>query len=328
MICKPDIKLLLLPACIAGLTLLASCSHNDIQQPAAIDQPQLAAPTPDELSNATYLGIMDKPITLTDGEWQGPPFVAGGAARPRVGLVKELLIAGDLDSDGNNETVVLLWSSSAGSGTFDYLAVVARAPDGGVSNTATTALGDRVAVRAAAIAKGVLTVEAVVAGPDDAACCPGTKVRNRYQLRDAKLLLIDSEDQGRLSFADLGGTTWLLESFSRDARVPAGIDVTLTTADTGIAGSSGCNRYSGTVTPGDRPGDRPGSFTLDPAMLSTLMACPPAAEDVEQRYLQQLQGATGFAFSAGRLLISWQVEQEDHKLSGTMIYVRADTPAE
>ena len=39
------------------------------------------------LENATYTGIEDEPVTLLSGQWEGTPYVEGGASRPRVGLL-------------------------------------------------------------------------------------------------------------------------------------------------------------------------------------------------------------------------------------------------
>ncbi len=77
----------------------------------------VTAPTLDELSSATYEGLFDYPVTLTDGRYEGEPFVEGGASAPAAGLVEDFLLTCDLDGDGREEAVVLLWESSGGSGT-------------------------------------------------------------------------------------------------------------------------------------------------------------------------------------------------------------------
>ena len=43
--------------------------------------PPGAAPTLEQLANMTYKGIYEHAITLTNGRWEGKPFVAG---RPAV----------------------------------------------------------------------------------------------------------------------------------------------------------------------------------------------------------------------------------------------------
>ncbi|MDX2437573.1 MAG: hypothetical protein QNL88_11050, partial [Acidobacteriota bacterium] len=82
-----------------------------------------SAPNPEELANATYSGLFGDPVTLDDGRWQGAPYVEGGASRPSAGLVRNFVLSGDLNGDGRDEAVVLVWESSGGSGTREYLAI-------------------------------------------------------------------------------------------------------------------------------------------------------------------------------------------------------------
>ena len=126
----------------------------------------------------------------------------------------DFLLQGDLDGDGTDESVALLWTSTGGSGTFDYLAALDRAADGSVVNRATAALGDRVRLRGAGIEDGRIVLDLVQAGPDDAACCPGEKIRRTYQLEGESLAERGAEQQGRLSLADLAGE-WQLTYFAR-----------------------------------------------------------------------------------------------------------------
>lgn len=60
-------------------------------------------PTMTGLENATYTGIEDGPVTLSNGHWEGSPYTEGGASRPRVGLLQDILITGDLDADGTSD---------------------------------------------------------------------------------------------------------------------------------------------------------------------------------------------------------------------------------
>ena len=54
----------------------------------------------DRFANVAIHGIDDQVIQLTDGTWEGEPFVEGGASRPRVGLVDDFVLSGDIDHDG------------------------------------------------------------------------------------------------------------------------------------------------------------------------------------------------------------------------------------
>jgi len=261
------------------------------------------APTTSELANATFTGISDEPVTLVDGEWEGEPFMKGAAARPAVGLVQDFRLAGDLDGDGIEEAVALIWTSSGGSGTFTYLAAVARRGDR-VVHLASAELGDRVAVRAAEIAAGQIVIDTVEVGPEDAHCCPGQKMRRKWTLTEDGLAEVSTEDMGRTSLADLAGVEWVLTRFGRDEDAPAEPEITLTFEGDRIGGRSGCNRYDTTVVVGDMPG----KFTIA-AVAGTMMACPNEIAALERRYLDRLQAVTGYSFLAGDLTLTWDGDE-------------------
>lgn len=133
---------------------------------------------PPEIANATIHGTEYGPVTLHDGVWEGEPWVEGGSSRPRVGLASDFLRAGDLDGDGRNEHIVIVWQSSGGSGTFNYVALMDE-KNGAVMNTATTALGDRVKVLDGQVNPGRVELQVIEHDEDDPACCP-TRHATRY----------------------------------------------------------------------------------------------------------------------------------------------------
>lgn len=272
-------------------------------EPAA--PPAGGPPTVEELGSATYRGLEspDGDFTLVDGRWEGEPFDEGGASRPAVSLAPDFRILGDLDGDGSEEAAVVLAQSSGGSGTFNYLAVVDRAGDGNVVNVATVPLGDRVQIRHAGIDEGRLVVDGVRAGPKDAACCPGEMVRWTWILSDGGLEEVASEITGRLSLEVLAGSEWVLRKWSWDEPAPAEPEVVVSYLDGRLAGSSGCNRFSASVSTGASPGD----VSVGPAM-GTRMACPEPAASVESRFLAQLGGVTKYGFLLGRLALSYQID--------------------
>jgi uncharacterized membrane protein len=143
--------------------------------------------TAERLQQATYTGILDAPVTLVDGRYEGEPFVPGSAARPIVKLVPGIMATGDLDGDGTDEAVVVLAHSSGGSGVFMYLATV-RDNGGNAENIATTRLGDRVKVIAVEIHEGTIVAELVQHGPNDAMCCPTSKARRGWLLQGRELV--------------------------------------------------------------------------------------------------------------------------------------------
>jgi len=86
------------------------------------------------------------------------------------------------------------------------------------------------------------------------------------------------------------GVTWKLSSFlsgSTSTTVPAGVTVDARFADGKVAGSGGCNRYSG-------PAPVTGSTIKIGPLVSTQMACAGPASDVESAYLADLAKVTSF----------------------------------
>jgi heat shock protein HslJ len=293
------------------LWALAGCvSPPELESASA----SLPAPSWQEAANASYAGALGAPVVLVDGLWQGEPYAEGGASAPRAGLVRDFLLSGDLDGDGAEESAVLIWTSSGGSGTYDYLFVLDRDAAGAVSARAGAPLGDRVKLRAASIVDGRVVLETVQAGPSDAACCPGQKMRRAYALAGDVMTEFSTEDQGRLSLADVRGD-WALTHFAYEEKVPDGIAITLQVEDDRIAGAAGCNRYSGALKEGDAPGD----VTLEGPMAVTRMMCPPPLMEAEQRYLQALQGLVNYSFLAGKLALTWR----DGERMGALLFAPA-----
>jgi len=312
------------------LLILAGCGPQGVEQgqqtasnapgaeppaapPATGAVPIQPAPAWQDAANAAYPGVFEETIVLVNGTWEGEPYVAGGVSAPRAGLAEDFLLSGDLDGDNVDEAVVLLWSSGGGSGTFDYVAVLDRDVGGAVSVRAIAPLGDRIKVRSADIANGAVVFEVVQAGPDDAACCPGQKMRRTFVLEDETMTETSAEDQGRLSLADLAGT-WRLRRFAVDETVPPEVQITAQFENSNIAGSAACNRYMGSV----QEGDVPGSLSLSGPLAVTRKMCPPPLMDWERRYLAALEGLVQYSFVAGRLVLTWRKDDD----AGTLLFDR------
>jgi hypothetical protein len=148
-----------------------------------VDNPNL---TVEKLKNAEYQGIYQEPIQLTDGTYEGEPFVEGGASRPTVTFIEPYAL-GDLNGDGVDDAVVLLVESSGGSGSFVYLAAVLN-QEGKPGNVDTVLLGDRVQVQSLTIANGQINATMLTHGPDDPMCCPTQTVEQTYELQGNKLV--------------------------------------------------------------------------------------------------------------------------------------------
>ncbi len=273
---------------VAGATTPA-CNRGIVtEEPAALSL--------EELASATYTGIYDEAITLVGGRWQGEPFVHGGASRPRVGLVDAFSLTADLDGDDREETAVLLWESSGGSGTRLYLAVMGRG-HGNIVNLGTALVGDRVQVRSGVIRDGRIELDVVQTGPEDAMCCPSQLATRRWTLGEGGLVESETTITGTLSLESLGGPEWVLSEIGRGEPVPDPAEITILFHDDKVTGTGGCNRYFAAVT-----GDVPGELVFS-GMGATRMACPEFAMDLERRYLNILAGASSYSFLGGRLVL-------------------------
>jgi heat shock protein HslJ len=228
-------------------------------------------------------------------------------------LAPNFRLTGDLDGRDGEEAVVLLGGTAGGTGETLYLAVVARR-DGGVINLATTAIGDRVQVRAARIAERRIRLDVVQAGASDAMCCPGDLVARSWELRDGSLVEQAPMSGGRLSVAALAGSEWVLRYWSREERAAPAPEVTLTFDGERIAGVAACNRYFAPVKDGPTPGD----VTVG-AIGTTRMLCPDAQVDAaERRFTQQLAAVRKLSFMASHLVLTYQT----HGVVKSMLFER------
>jgi heat shock protein HslJ/membrane-bound inhibitor of C-type lysozyme len=267
----------------------------------------------EQLRNATYSGIYTESVTLTDGLYEGEPFVEGGVARPRVEFIDGSPVFGDLNGDGVDDAAVLLVESSGGSGVFTYVGAQLN-QDGEPVDAGTVWLGDRTQVATFAIANGEVVVDIVTQGPEDPQCCPTTKVHKTLAVQDGLLAEVGSEEMGNVSLTDLDGTNWTLTAFNFDQPVSSEVTITLSFASDQIHGNSGCNSYSGSVS------SEGGQALTVGQLVSTMMACPEPILDQEAAYLAALQGATQWSYYNGGLAITYQTEDGD---LGTLLFVSA-----
>lgn len=258
------------------------------------------APTMEQLNNLTYKGITEQPIRLKDGVCEGAPAAPGAPLQPRVLLLDGSRVTGDLDGDGIDDAAVLLAASSGGGGESLYLAVVRGAKnEEEIRNLATQLIGNRVRVRAFRIDQGKLVLDLVKAGAGDAACCPSLKVRTGFRLENEALVESGREEQGRLSIADLPGTTWSLIQLGSKQSLPSGVAVTIEFEGDQVSGSAGCNRYFAGIK-----GNGPYDISIG-SPGATRRACPEPVMAVETLYLNALQKVSQFEFRAGRLVLTY-----------------------
>jgi heat shock protein HslJ len=272
--------------CLAGCAVSAS----DIE---------LAPPALDEVRSTTIAGLFDEPVTLTDGRWEGEPYVAGGASRPTAGVAGDLLLTGDLTGDGNDESVAFLWSSAGGSGTRNFFAVFGR-ESGAVRNIATTLIGDRVQLRSGRIIDGRIELKVVQHGPDDPACCPGTNATRSWSFESGELREAPVQLGGRLAVADLDGYEWQLVGIDRRKAADVPGNVTLQVKGDQVVGQAPCNRYFAAIH------DRSAVGEIEIGQVASMrMACPDdQAMPNEQEFLSLLSAVHRFGFITAHLVLT------------------------
>ncbi len=94
---------------------------------------------------------------------------------------------GDLNGDSLPDAGVILVADTSGSGTFIYLAAMVYG-NGTLENSDTIYLGDRVVIDSIAIQDGMIHLQMITHGPQDAMCCPSVKTTQTYLLDNGHLV--------------------------------------------------------------------------------------------------------------------------------------------
>ena len=162
-------------------------------------------------------------------------------------------------------------------------------------------VGDRVQIRDARIELGRVFLDVLQVGPEDGMCCPTQLAIRKFALRGGELVETGTEIVGIASLATLEGREWVLRKLSSTEAAPAEPEVTLIIEGDRISGSSGCNRYSGTIEKGETA-----TGLASGPLATTRMACPPEVMKLEERVIAALQGARSWGFQFGHLVISYQ----------------------
>ena len=170
---------------------------------------------------------------------------------------------------------------------------------GDVVNIGTAPLGDRVQIRDSRIDNGIISIDVVQSGPDDAACCPTEKATRVLQLDGGGLVELEEQVTGEVSVSDLEGVEWVLRQFGSGNDTPDEPEITLVLDDGRVGGHSGCNRYMGHVNTKDGGG----VMGFGP-LAGTMMACSQDLMKLERRYLKALADVRQFSFLVGKLALT------------------------
>jgi heat shock protein HslJ len=293
--------------------LAATACGERAPAPPAEPGPAAVPVTLEIARNLTYGGVMDTSFTLADGKYERRPTEASPGDMAFVQLADRLYAIHDFTGDGVADGAFLLVANGGGSGVFTYLVGVSGR--GGTPKSIYTALlGDRSQVRSLSASDSGVTVEYVVAGADDPACCPTQNVRQVFPMHGDTLVEVQTEELGRISPADFAGE-WRLAYIDFDEPAPEAPVVTAAFEAGRVAGRGGCNQYSGPFRV------EPGSLDVRTGpMISTRMACEPAAMELEGRYLEALGGVMRWGWAQGMLALTYRTDSG----IGTLLYRRQE----
>jgi heat shock protein HslJ len=270
------------------------------------------------LQNAEYeLPDIEGPFQLTDGKWEGEPFVEGAASRPEVYFIPDGYACGDLNDDGNEDATAVLVSMFGGSGSFYYVEAVLN-ENGEPDDTASVFLGDRLKLESITIEDGTITVKMVTHGPDDPMCCPTQEATKAYRLEGDELIEVESEAADTVEAAgetaaasELLGKVWAWQTYEdmaelNDITVPDPAKYTLEFQSDGTySGVADCNLSSGGYTVNG------GQLVLQPGP-TTLAECEPGS--LYDEYLAKLGDVVSYVLADGKLYLNLKMD------AGNMVF--------
>lgn len=144
----------------------------------------------DQVRNAPYqLGLLDQiqVVQLTDGRYEeGVP----GSDDHILVSVTEYFARGDLNRDGENETIALVSETYGDAGTFVFLVVFEYQNNAPVFLTSVY-LDDQPIVNELSVDQGEIFVEAITHARNDPICCPTLATKRHYLLNGVNLILMD-----------------------------------------------------------------------------------------------------------------------------------------
>lgn len=285
-----------------GLALLAlvACSKTPPPAPPAPQGPP-PPPTLEQLRAATVSGVLDQPVTLANGVYEGQPVEAGAATHASLTLWPAAVVFSDVDGKPGSEAVAAMGADTGGSGEFVHIGVFAL-QDGKAVSLATAPVGDRVRLQKLWVEHRQIHLDVVEPGPKDPACCPSQLSRKVFALEGGALKQVSSDVVGTLSVNLLASTDFVLTEMDGQP-VASDKPPTLLVQYGKVVGFAGCNRYTGALTE-----TAPGVIAVGPLAM-TKMACPPPASELEDRFVERMNKVNGYTFVAGQLGLTWGDKQ-------------------
>lgn len=301
------VVMLLSSACTVQLLPDPTATQPDVTEAAPADATPAAETSlaganslaAEALKNATYSGIYDESVTLTDGKFENDPYLLQYLDGTELDV--------DLDGDGVRDAVVFLNERGGGTAANLYAAAQlnreGKPVDGGV-----VLIDSNINVIAAGVEAGQVKLQVTTRGPGDVNCCATYKADKRFALVDGRLAAVsgdDAQDLVRVSASDLNGTSWRLLELSYGVPALPDAAVTIDFQDGEIGGSGGCNNYNSSFTLSE---DNPFVMTMGP-VAATMMACPAPIMDQERAFLAALEKTTLWGYDFGNLALGYVDDQ-------------------
>jgi heat shock protein HslJ len=278
--------------------MVAGCAGKEPGTAVAPEAPP-AEPvlTRDMVAGAQVTGVLESPVTLQAGRYEGPPVEVGGSSRPTVNLWQPTILLGNLDGASGVEAAALLSTNTGGSGEFVHLGVFALR-DGIVQSIAVAPVGDRARLFRVWLEGTRVHMDVVEAGPGEPACCPTQLTRKAYELQAGKLQQVENTAVGSLSVNLLAATDWMVAEMDGQPLPKEALPPTALVQYGKIAGFAGCNRYSAPVTESEA-----GVISIGEVTVTGGKSCEASATELEARYLERLAQVRGYRFVAGQLVL-------------------------
>lgn len=263
--------------------------------PTLTSQADQAAIAESTLRNLTYQLPEYGDVPLKEGRFEEKY----GEGATQVNQVEYLQsVQGDLNGDGIGDAVVILGTSSGGTGMFSYIAGVIR-QEGKALPSPAEPLSDRVKIQDLQIKDGQVLLETIEPGPNDPMCCPSQQVKRTLELSNGALKIIQDERQGDV-VNSITGIIWQWERYEANTGAnpmlvdaPGKYSLTIQEDGTYLV-TADCNSGSGTYTVSGS------NLTLGPAAV-TLMEC--AEGSYASQFLSLLSEVRSVAFLNDKLVL-------------------------
>lgn len=203
------------------------------------------------------------------------------------------LATGDLNEDGQEDAAFVLTQSTGGSGTFYYVVAALQTP-AGYTGTNAVYLGDRIAVKSAAIANGSITIDYADRKPEEPfAAAPTVNMTRLFKIEGGKLVEMGAQTP-LVSREWTWVSTQMNDGTTFTPRRPDAFRITFG-VDGSVSGTTDCNSFFAQY-------QLEGSLLTFGPIGATKMFCENSQEADFLRYLGEV-GSYMIEAETGRLVL-------------------------